>query len=370
MKRKRTRALIIKEVLQIIRDPSALLIAFVIPLLLLFIFGYGINLDSNQIRMGIVLESQSPDTEEVAQAFLRSPFLNSKLSYARPDLYKSLITGKLRGIVVIPQDFAIDNFIQRSVQIITDGSEPNIASFAENYARGVLQTWLTYHREDVGVKHLKAPVSVESRFWYNPELKSHHFLVPSSIAMIMTLIGTMLTGLVIAREWERGTMEAMMATPISISEFLLGKLVPYFVLGMGSMVMCTLVAVFLYNVPFRGSILALALLSSIFLWAALGQGLLISSLAKDQFVASQITLMSAFLPAFMLSGFIFEISSMPKFVQAITYIVSARYFVNSLHTIFLAGDVWPLFLKNILGMLTIGSIFYLILLYKIKKRLD
>jgi ABC-2 type transport system permease protein len=186
----------------------------------------------------------------------------------------------------------------------------------------------------------------------------------------MTLIGTLLTALVIAREWERGTMEAMMATPISITDILMGKLVPYFVLGMGSMLLCTAVAIFLYDVPFRGTLPALLAASSVFLVAALGQGLLISSLAKDQFVASQMALMSAFLPAFMLSGFIYEISAMPAPIQALSHVITARYLVTSLQTIFLTGDIWPLLLSSMGAMAIIGMAFFLLIARKTRKRLD
>lgn len=366
----RISALVLKETLQIIRDPSALLVAFVLPLILLFVFGYGINLDSNRVQMGIVLESQTPDTQELAKAFLRSPFIEGRLGYSREEFYGDLVAGRLRALVIIPQDFSLDEAVVKSLQVLTDGSEPNIASFASSYAQGVMRTWGEYHKEDRGQRRLKRSIEIESRFWYNPELKSRHFLVPGSIALIMTLIGTLLTALVIAREWERGTMEALMATPVSILDILLGKLVPYYILGMGSMALCTIISIYGFDVPFRGSLFALFVFSSLFLGVALGQGLMISSLAKDQFVAYQTALMFAFLPAFMLSGFIFEITSMPKGIQAVTYTVPARYFVNSILTVFLTGDVWPLFLKSMFGMLCVGAFFYLMIARKMKKRLD
>jgi ABC-2 type transport system permease protein len=186
----------------------------------------------------------------------------------------------------------------------------------------------------------------------------------------MTLIGALLTSLVIAREWERGTMEAIMATPVTINQVLLGKLIPYFVLGMGSMLLCTGVAAFLYDVPFRGSILALTLVSCVFLLAALGQGLLISSVAKNQFVAAQIALMSAFLPAFMLSGFIFEISAMPVPIRLLTSVFAARYFVTCLQTLFLTGNIWSLVFRCTAAMAAIALVFFLITSKKTHKRLD
>jgi ABC-2 type transport system permease protein len=215
-----------------------------------------------------------------------------------------------------------------------------------------------------------AVVSLEPRFWFNPELRSRYFLVPGCIAIVMALVGTLLTALVVAREWERGTMEAMMATPISTMELLLGKLIPYFVLGLAAMALCTALGVFLFGVPLRGSVLALVAISAAFLIPALGQGLLISAATKNQFVASQAALMSGFLPAFLLSGFIFEIASMPKVIQAFTYIVPARYLIPSLQTVFLAGDIWPLFLSNIAAMLGIGAVFLFLAARTTRKSLE
>jgi len=185
----------------------------------------------------------------------------------------------------------------------------------------------------------------------------------------MTMIGTLLTALVIAREWERGTMEAIMATPIRMGEFLVTKVVPYFVLGLGSMTVCTLIAVFAFGVPFRGSPLALLAIASAFLVSALGQGLLISATTKNQFMASQIALLSAFLPSMLLSGFIFEIASMPKPVQALTYLVPARYLIPPLQTVFIAGDNWHLFLPDIAAMLCFGSIFFTLAMRANKRRI-
>ena len=204
--------------------------------------------------------------------------------------------------------------------------------------------------------------------WFNPELTSRYFLVPGSIAIVMALVGTLLTALVVAREWERGTMEAMMATPVSSVELLLGKVVPYFVLGLGSMTLCTLIAVFLFHVPFRGSVGALYAISAAFLLPALGQGLLISAATKNQFLASQLALMTSFLPTFLLSGFLFEIGSMPKAIQVVTPLVAARWLIPSLESVFLTGDLWPVFLKSIGILLLYGVIFLALATRSTKKQ--
>lgn len=366
------KALIIKESLQIIRDPSSIIIAVILPILLLFLYGYGVNLDSNKIKVGLVLEASGQDATSLAKAFTNSKFLDVKISFTRHKMDDALTAGEIRGLVVIPKDFS-NKVLQEgnaNIQVIADASEPNIAAFVQGYSRSIVQIWSTYQAEDNGGIIHPPKILIEPRFWYNQELKSRNFLIPGSIAIIMTLIGTLLTALVIAREWERGTMEAIMATPISTLDILLGKLIPYFILGICSMLICTIVAKFLYDVPFRGSIFVLMLVSVIFLFAALAQGLLISTVAKDQFIASQMALVSAFLPAFMLSGFVFEISAMPLPIQALTHIVSARYFITSLHTIFLTGNVWPLIIANTWPMLLIGLVFFGLILKKTNKRLS
>ncbi len=355
-------ALARKEFLQVRRDPGALLIAFVLPLVLLFIYGYGVNLDSSRLRVGVVLEKSTPDGLSLLAAFQASRFFEVTVGRDRRELEDGLTTGRLRGLVVIPDDFSKTlsaNGGQPVIQVIADGTEPNVANFVKGYAEGVAGVWLEQRTLDRAPETGPPPVGVEPRFWYNPELSSRNFLIPGSLAIVMTLIGVLLTSLVMAREWERGTMEALLSTPVTIRQIILAKLLVYYLLALVSMFMCWAVAVFWYGIPFRGSPGALWLVSSVFLTAALGQGLLISSVARDQFLASQLALVSGFLPAFILSGFIFEISSMPPAVQGVSLIVSARYFVSALQTIFLAGDVWPLFLRSMVAMGAIGLFFFM-----------
>ncbi|MFC0322835.1 ABC transporter permease [Gallibacterium melopsittaci] len=361
-------ALIRKEMLQIIRDPSSILIAFVLPFILLFIFGYGINLDSNKMNIGLVSESSTPLANSLTDAFKHSHFLQVTTATDRRELYAALTSGKIKGIVVIPAKFNLEMLRQQTakIQVLTDGSQPNTAMFVNGYTSGVVQTWLLQQANSAETQGIQ----LKERYLFNPELKSRHFLLPGSMAITMTLIGTLLTALVVAREWERGTMEALMATPVTITQILLGKLIPYYILGIGSMLICFLVTTLYYQVPFHGSFLALFLATSVFLICALGQGLLISVLAKDQFVASQVAIMFAFLPAFMLSGFVFEISSMPMPVQWLTYLFSVRYYVTSLQTLFLAGNIWGLLAQAITIMLIIGILTFLFTKRKTQKRID
>ena len=366
-------ALVKKESLQIVRDPSSVLIAFVLPLILLFIFGYGVNLDSNNVKIGLVVEDDSPEVTSLVSAFVSSKFLDVRISDHRNELEELLSNDIIRGIIVIPQDYSqkvLSGKESAPLQVISDGSIPNTASFVQSYAQAVLDVWLAQAKADTADKRPLSLIENQPRFWYNAELHSRNFLIPGSIAIVMTLIGTLLSALVVAREWERGTMEAIMTTPVTIRQILIGKLVPYFLLGLCSMLICWTVAVFWYHVPFRGSFPALLLSVSVFLLAALSLGLLISTLAKDQFVASQIALLMAFMPAFMLSGFIFEISSMPGPIRTLTYIISARYLVTCLQTLFLTGTIWPLLIRSIISMAVIAIVFFSITSHKLVKRLD
>lgn len=366
---RRLLALIGKESHQIVRDPSSILIAVVLPLILLFLFGYGVSLDTTRTRVGLVLEETTPVTLDLAASFEHSRYFDVTVGHDRRLFADPLVKGRIGGILVIPAGFSADLAAARrpSVQVIVDGADPNTASFVQNYTAGTVATWEAQRAAAIGLNG--QPMRVDTRFWFNPELKSRYFLVPGSIAIVMTLVGTLLTSMVIAREWERGTMEAMMATPVTAWELLAGKIVPYFLLGLTSMTICVGLAVFVFEVPFRGSVLALYALSAAFLMPALGQGLLISAVTKNQFLASQLALISGFLPSFLLSGFIFEINSMPVVIQYISMIVPARYLIPSFQSVFLAGDIWPMFLRSILVMLGFGVVLFAIAIRKTAKRI-
>ena len=368
---RRVRALVRKEARQIVRDPSSILIAFVLPLILLFLFGYGVSLDATRTRIGVAVERSTPTARGLLAAFRASPYFDVRVATDRRQLEGPLSLGEVRGIVVIPAAFDTD-LLKRSaapeVQVIVDGSDPNTAALVQGYAQGVVGGWAAARAVDSG--RTGASTGAEPRYWFNPELTSRFFLVPGCIAIVMAMVGTLLTSLVIAREWERGTMEAIMATPVTAVELLIGKLIPYFFLGLGSMSLCALVAVFVFGVPFRGSVLALFAMSAAFLLPALGQGLLISAATKNQFLASQLALISAFLPTFLLSGFLFEIASMPTPIQWLTNLVPGRWLNPSLQSVFLAGDVWPLFLRDIGMMILFGVVFMALTVRTTKKRVD
>lgn len=366
----RLRALVIKECLQVWRDPSSLLIAFVLPPMLLFLFANAVSLDVKDVSFGVVVEGDGDASAQLAAAYAATPYFRVTRARDRRELDPLLQSGQIKGYVVIPSTFdeqLLNVNLRPSVQVITDGSNPNTATFTAGYAQGVLNNWLSGYRAGPLVQ---VPFEMKQRFWFNPELDSQRVLLPGAMAIVMTIIGTLLTALVVAREWERGTMEAMLSTPAGILELLISKLAPYFALGMIAAVGCTFMAVVLYDVPLRGSFGSLLLVSAVFLVPALGQGLMISTLAKNQYVASQLALFSGFMPAFLLSGFLFEIDSMPTPLQYITHMVPARHYVASLQTIFLAGDVWPQLLRDMTWLLLIGGLFFGITLLKSHRRLD
>jgi ABC-2 type transport system permease protein len=369
--RMRVRAMIRKESLQILRDPSSIAIAFVMPILLLLLFGFGVSLDAKHVRLALVVEQPDANTASLTGAFAQSEYFVPITYDAIQPAELALMTHNVDGIVWLRQDFS--SRLLRSgdapIGVFVNGVDANQARISEGYIQGVWQSWLASYARARG-HDLVMPVKLIPRIWFNPAVNSRDFLVPGLIAVIMTLTGAMLTSMVVAREWERGTMEALMVTPIRIWEITVGKLLPYFILGMGGMLMIVATALWLFHVPLRGSFWALFGVSALYMMVALGMGLLISTVARSQFVAGQVALVATFLPAFILSGFIFQISSMPQFIQVITHVVPARYFVAILQTVFMAGDIWPVLLANSAALLAMMIFFLGLARRKTRKRLD
>ena len=343
---RRVWALIKKEVRQVVRDPSSIAIGIVMPVVLILLFGYGMSLDVTNVPVALVLEDSSPASTDLASSFELSPYFDAQKTTSMRHAEQLMLARKVDGIVRIRPDFS--RRLSRGdaeVQVLVHGIDANRARIIQNYAQGAIGVWAA-RRTAEGEQVLSGPVQVQNRLWFNEANESRYFLVPGLVVLVMTLIGALLTSLVVAREWERGTIEALFVTPVRPGEILLGKTVPYFVLGMIGLALCLLAAKFLFHVPFRGSILVLTGVSMLYLLVALALGLLISTTLKSQFVASQITLLVTFLPAVMLSGFLFDLRSLPAVVQFITYLLPARYYVTLLQTIFLVGDVWAVILPN------------------------
>ena len=370
-RRQRLSGLVKKESLQILRDPSSIAIAFVLPVVLLFLFGYGVSLDARDIPVGIVVEQPDAATQSLSGSFAHSDYF---LPHYYPSIQlaeRALQQGDIKGIVWLKSNFARDLFSNRQavIAVRVNGIDSNQANLTLGYIQGTWLSWLEKFAEAQGVK-MEFPVQMEHRVWFNPAVSSRYFLVPGLVAIIMTLIGSLLTAMVVAREWDRGTMEALMVTPLANAEFIAGKLIPYFVLGMGSLVVTVVLALQLFKVPFIGSLWLLGLTGSLFMLVSLAIGLLISVLAKNQFVAGQVAILVSFLPAFLLSGFIFDIHSMPLPIQAITHIVPARYFVAILQTLFLAGDIWPVIVANVAALLVLLAVFSVLVAKKTHKHLE
>ena len=353
-------ALCRKESYQILRDPSSILIAFIMPVMLLFVLGYAVNLDVDNLHVGLLREDNGAPAISFAQALAATPAIALKVGHSRKDLMHAMEQGKLRGIIIIPNDFSSKWADQRGearLQLLIDGAEPNTAQFVSSYVQGVWENWLHQRQLEQGAEQ-PPTIEILSRTWYNESNVSRNFLVPGSIAVVMTIIGALLTSLVVAREWERGTMEALLASPVTRLELLLSKILPYYVLGMAACWICLLVAVHVMGVPFRGSLLMLFVVSSLFLGCALGMGLFLSTVMRNQFNAAQAALTAAFLPAMMLSGFVYEIASMPLPLQWLTRIIPARYYASSLQTLFQAGTLMEVLWPNLLCLLLL-SIFWL-----------
>ncbi len=369
--RMRLRGMLRKEAMQIVRDPSSIAIAFVLPLILLFLFGYGISLDAKHVPVGIVVEQPSAEASAFVAAFSRSEYFDPHRFNAIQAAENAMVHREIDGIVWLRSDFEqkLLSGTTAPVGVLVNGVDANSARIIQGYVNGAWADWLQ-QRAEQNAKDLPIPIRLEQRIWYNAEMRSRNYLIPGLIAVIMTLIGALLTAMVVAREWERGTMEALMVTPVTAKEILIGKLLPYFVLGMGGLSMSVAMAVWLFDVPLRGSLLLLFLSSALFLVAALGMGLTISTAARNQFVAGQIAIVATFLPAFMLSGFIFDINSMPTVIQFLTHLIAARYYVATLQTLFLAGDVWKVVLGNALALMVFCVIFLNIARRRMVKRLE
>ena len=345
---RRIGALVRKESRQMLRDPSTVLIGIVMPALLILIFGYGLSLDVKNVPIAVVLEHRSQKADEIAAGFSLSPYFKATVLTSMPQAQQLMNQRKVDGIVRIRQNFSHQIASNNAdIQVLVHGSDANYARIVQGYALGAIgQSFLRKKMEGVDIND--GPVIVQSQTWFNKNNDSHYFLVPGLIVLIMTLIGALLTALLMAREWEQGTLEAIFVTPVRVGEILLGKIIPYFCLGVIGLALCIVAAKFLFNVPLRGSTALLAGASMLYLLVTLGMGLLISAATKNQFLASQIAIIVSYLPAMMLSGFLFDIRSMPVALRVITLVLPARYYNELLQTIFLAGNIWPIIIPDLM----------------------
>lgn len=363
-------ALMVKEFQQIYRDPSSWLVAGVLPFVFLLLFGYGISLDPGVLKIALLNAGGGPDGQKIAASFSHSPWFEALAPESMPQAEILMRNSQAQAILLFRPDYESERAAGRvgKMQLLVDGSEPNTARFMEMYATRLISE--SQAADNPGGQPARARIEAVNRVWYNADARSEYFLVPGAITVIMTLIGTLLTSLVFAREWERGTIEVLFTTPVSRAQILLGKIIPYFCLGMAAMALCTLVAILLFGIPFRGSFTSLAILASVFLLSALGQGLVISISLKRQLVAAQAGLYSGFLPALLLSGFVFDTESMPLILRGLSRLLPATWFNVCVRTIFLAGDIWAVFWPCLAAMAAIAGMFLTIVYIKLRKRLN
>jgi ABC-2 type transport system permease protein len=395
MKLMRIKAIVKKEAIQILRDPLSLAMAFLMPVMLLFIFGYAITMDVDNLSTVVYDRDKSSMSREFIAEFRESRYF-TVVGYAekQTDIDRYIDSGLARVAISIPEDFSKNMKTGKNaeIQVAVDGSDSNTATIALGYISAISELYLqrikkapveTYTASTAsergrlrGLMHgegaTQAPLIVTPRMrvWYNPELKSRNFIIPGLIAVIMAIISALLTSLTIAREWERGTMEQLISTPVKTPELIIGKLFTYFIIGLIDVLISTLIGIYLFDVPLKGSPLLLMMLSSLFLFGGLSLGILISVVAKSQLIASQVSIIVSYLPALLLSGFMFSISNMPAPLQIATYIIPARYFVTMLKAIYLKGSALNLLVFETVLLSIFGFLVFMIANRKFKKRIE
>ena len=365
-----------KEILQILRDSRSLIIVLIMPVILVLLFGYGVSLDLKHLPIYVYDRDGSQQSQDLLKRFQASDYfeiVHVANSYA--ELPRALDNGNAKMAVVIPWDFSNRLHDGRPVQVqaLVDATDDNTANVLIGYAQAVVQgyssdiqvDWLRNRGQLGGV----TPLSVQTRTWYNEDLESSAFIVPGVLALVMSVIGAFLTSLTIAREWERGTMEQLVSTPVTPLEIMFGKLIPYFVIGMLDVIVCALIAVLWFHVPFRGSFVTLLFSSAMFMVVVLSLGFFISVIAKNQLAASQVALLATFLPAFLLSGFLYAIEQMPVVLQGITRILPARYYVSVLKRIFLKGTPTALLYADLVPLAIFTLVLALLATRSFHKRL-
>ena len=377
MSLRRIVAIMRKEFTQIMRDPRSLAIIFVLPIVLLFIYGYAVNLDVRHVPLWVYDRDGTQDSQDLLKAFQATDYFDIvHLARNYDDVVKQIDNGGCEVAVVIPPTFSQDlrEAGGTSVQAILDASDSNSANIGLGYAQSIVATYSSRVQVDWaqrrGLPPPTPPVDVRARTWFNEDLESMANIVPGVVALVMAVVGAFLTSLTVAREWERGTMEQLISTPVGALEIQIGKLIPYFLIGMADTTLCAVMGVWWFKVPFRGSWIVLFGSSALFLIVVLSLGYWMSVVAKSQLAASQMALMLTFLPTFLLSDFLFPISQMPLVVQGITRVLPARYYVTILRNVFLKGTPISMIAAPLLS-LSVYAIFLVVMATRsLHKRLD
>jgi ABC-2 type transport system permease protein len=371
---KRLIAISRKELIHIRRDVRSLIFSFIIPFVLLLLFGYALSLDIKNIPFSVLDYDNSKSSRVFINDFSQSGYFDLKgYLNSESELKNTIDSGKSLAVIVIPPDFEknLKAANKVTVQTIIDGANSNKASIAMGYINAISQSYSAkIITEDKILKELKSPLNSEVRVWYNEKLDSRNYIIPGLIAIIMLIIASLLTSQVISREWENGTMEQLIVSPVKPIELILGKLLPYFIIGMIDLSAIIILGKTLFKVYLRGNILLLFLLSSLFMIGALGMGITISIIAKSQVVSYQLALLTSFLPSYILSGLVFPISSMPKIIKYITYLVPAKYFIIILRGIYLKANTFFILTMDVLYLGVFALLMFIIANFKLVKKLD
>jgi ABC-2 type transport system permease protein len=376
MSYRRLRAIARKELLHVVRDPRSLASAIAIPLMMLLIFGYALSLDVDRIPTIVYNLDNSPQSLDLVRDFRGSRYFNIiEETHSYRPIEQAMDSRRALLGVVIPPDYTrnlLSGSAEAQVQLLLDGSDSNTAAIAQGYAEGVVQSYAARMRGDaqnmVAGRVPAVGVSAQARVWYNPDMLSRNFIVPGLIAVIMMIITGNLSSLTIAREWENGTMEQLLSTPVRPVELALGKLAAYFLVGLVDMAICMFVGVYLFQVPFEGSLTLLIISSFVFLFGSLCTGILISASTRSQLIAYQLGTLVSFLPGFLLSGFIYSISSMPRIIQVISLFVPARYFINITKGIFLKGIGLDILWSNLALLIGYGALMFFFAARKLRQK--
>ena len=376
MNLKRLAAVAAKEIIQIRRDVRSLIIVIAMPIILVLLFGYGVNLDLKHLPIYVFDRESSQNSQDLLKRFQSSEYFRVvKVVNSYPELVQAIDSSRASMGLIIPHDFTekLRAGGPVDVQALIDATDDNSANVIIGYTQSVLQSYSSdlqvEWRERRGLPRQPMPLSVEVRTWYNEDLESSAFIIPGVLALVMSVIGAFLTSLTVAREWERGTMEQLISTPVTALEIMLGKLLPYFAIGMVDVGLCAALALYWFRVPFRGELLTLFISSALFLIVVLSLGFFISVIAKNQLAASQIALIATFLPAFLLSGFLFAIEQMPVFIQYVTRLIPARYYVSALKKIFLKGTPTGMLYPDLLPLCAFAVVLVVVATRSFHKRL-
>jgi ABC-2 type transport system permease protein len=361
-----------KELLHVIRDPQSLTAALLQPFIMLLLFGWALSMDVDHIPTYVYDHDHSPQSRELIRSFSGSRYfsiLSAVQSYG--PIERAIDSRECLLAIVIPDDFSknMQTGKEAQVQLLIDGSDSNTAAIALGYAEGVVGSYSQQVMvATTRVKPTNGGVEVRARVWYNPDLLSGNFIVPGLIVVILMIIAANLGSLTIAREWENGTMEQLLSTPVRPSELALGKLSAYFLIGMADTIMCVVMGVYLFDVPLKGSIVLLFVSSCVFLFGALGLGIMISAMNRTQLTAYQMGTLTSFLPAFLLSGFIYSIGNMPRVIQAIALFVPARYFMNIARGVFLKGIGLQVLWSDFLLLVAYGAVVFYFATRKLRQK--